>query len=155
MRLFYNYLCSLLIAFHVTEPHATQCCTDDGQLLDADTLHDQCYPIIIPYNDPVYSKANIRCLNFVRSTTDLDRGCTPQYKPAEQVCYTWHLMVLFIHLLPHPRTPWTNVEERTVVSACENVEGRDCAQIQYESIIIIYIQPDMSIIPSIELVLRF
>ncbi|XP_017753112.1 PREDICTED: peroxidase [Eufriesea mexicana] len=77
-----------------SKPHATQCCTDDGQLLDTDLLHDQCYPIIIPYNDHAYSKANIRCLNFVRSTTDLDRGCTPRYKPAEQLTVVTHFLDL-------------------------------------------------------------
>lgn len=77
-----------------SKPHATQCCTDDGQLIDPSQLHGQCYAIIIPYNDPVYSKANVRCLNFVRSTTDLDRGCSAQLKPAEQLTVVTHFLDL-------------------------------------------------------------
>ncbi|CAK9801255.1 Pxd [Anthophora quadrimaculata] len=77
-----------------SKPHVTQCCTDDGQLVDPLLLHGHCYPIIIPYNDPTYSKANTRCLNFVRSTTDLDRGCSSQYKPAEQLSVVTHYLDL-------------------------------------------------------------
>ncbi|XP_043257437.1 peroxidase-like isoform X2 [Colletes gigas] len=77
-----------------SKPHATKCCTDDGQLVDEAMLHNLCYPILIPYNDPVYSKANTRCINFVRSTTDLDRGCSSQYKPAEQLTVVTHYMDL-------------------------------------------------------------
>lgn len=77
-----------------SKPHATKCCTDDGQLIDPLLLHGQCYPILIPYNDPVYTKANIRCHNFVRSTTDLDRGCSSQYKPAEQLTVVTHFLDL-------------------------------------------------------------
>ncbi|XP_076625246.1 peroxidase [Colletes latitarsis] len=77
-----------------SKPHATKCCTDDGQLVDQSQLHSQCYPILIPYNDPTYSKANTRCLNFVRGTTDLDRGCSSQYKPAEQLTVVTHYLDL-------------------------------------------------------------
>ncbi|XP_076294516.1 peroxidase [Lasioglossum baleicum] len=77
-----------------SKPHATQCCTPQGQLVDPLLLHGQCYPIIIPYDDYVYRKANIRCLNFVRSTTDLDRGCSSQYKPAEQLSVVTHYLDL-------------------------------------------------------------
>lgn len=67
-------------------PHSTQCCTPDGRLLDPLSSHSMCYPIVIPYNDPVYSKSNIQCMNFVRGITDLDRGCKLRYNPAaEQV----------------------------------------------------------------------
>ncbi|XP_033333210.2 peroxidase [Megalopta genalis] len=68
-----------------SKAHATQCCTPDGQLVDPLLSHGQCYPILIPFDDHVFSKANIRCMNFVRSTTDLDRGCSSEYKPAEQL----------------------------------------------------------------------
>ncbi|XP_026670938.1 peroxidase-like [Ceratina calcarata] len=78
-----------------SKPHATQCCTDDGQLVDQSLLDNQCYPILIPYNDPVYRKGSIRCLNFVRSTTDLDRGCASN-KPAEQLTVVTHFLDLSI-----------------------------------------------------------
>ncbi|XP_012238866.1 peroxidase isoform X2 [Bombus impatiens] len=77
-----------------SKPHTTQCCTEDGQLVDPLLLHGQCYPIIIPYDDSTYSKANIRCLNFVRSTTDLDRSCASRYKPAEQLTVVTHFLDL-------------------------------------------------------------
>ncbi|XP_029047314.2 peroxidase [Osmia bicornis bicornis] len=77
-----------------SKPHATQCCTDDGQLIHPSQSAEQCYPILIPYDDPVFSKANIRCLNFVRSTTDLDHGCSSHSKPAEQLTIVTHFMDL-------------------------------------------------------------
>ncbi|XP_012141532.2 peroxidase [Megachile rotundata] len=77
-----------------SKPHATSCCTSDGQVIDPSLVSNMCYPMIIPYEDPVFSKANIRCLNFVRSTTDLDRGCSSQSKPAEQLNTVTHLLDL-------------------------------------------------------------
>ncbi|XP_031834050.1 peroxidase isoform X2 [Nomia melanderi] len=87
-----------------SKPHATKCCTDDGQLVDPQLLHGTCYPILIPYNDPTFSKANIRCLNFVRSTTDLDRGCSSQYKPAEQLNVVTHFLDLSLVYGSNDRT---------------------------------------------------
>ncbi|XP_053983301.1 peroxidase-like isoform X1 [Hylaeus volcanicus] len=77
-----------------SKPHATKCCTDDGQLLESSQFNSQCFPILIPYNDPVYRRTNTRCFNFVRSTTDLDRGCSSQYKPAQQLNTVTHLLDL-------------------------------------------------------------
>ncbi|XP_043797588.1 peroxidase isoform X1 [Apis laboriosa] len=78
-----------------SKPHKTKCCTDDGQLFkDPSLLHRTCYPMLIPFNDPIYSKSNIRCLNFVRSTTDLDHGCSDRFKPAEQLNVVTHFLDL-------------------------------------------------------------
>ncbi|KAK9306660.1 hypothetical protein QLX08_002738 [Tetragonisca angustula] len=76
--------------------HATQCCTNDGQVIEQMLSRDSCYPIITPYDDPVYSKANIRCLNFVRSATDLDNGYSNQFsfRPAEQLNDVTHFLDL-------------------------------------------------------------
>nr|XP_050848620.1 peroxidase-like [Vespula vulgaris]XP_050848621.1 peroxidase-like [Vespula vulgaris]XP_050848622.1 peroxidase-like [Vespula vulgaris]XP_050848623.1 peroxidase-like [Vespula vulgaris] len=80
-----------------SNPHSTQCCTPDGHLLDTLSHDSKCYPIVIPYNDPVYSKSNIQCVNFVRSITDLDRGCKLRYSPAaEQLTVVTHYLDLSI-----------------------------------------------------------
>ncbi|KAG9434627.1 peroxidase [Apis mellifera carnica] len=80
-----------------SKPHKTKCCTNDGQLVrDPSLLHRTCYPILIPFNDPVYGKTNTRCLNFVRSTTDLDHGCSDRFKPAEQMNVVTHFLDLSI-----------------------------------------------------------
>ncbi|CAL7938615.1 unnamed protein product [Xylocopa violacea] len=79
-----------------SKPHMTQCCTRDGQLIDPLLLDSQCYPIIVPIDDPVFSKSNIRCFNFVRGTTDIDRGCSSGYKPAEQLTSVTHFLDLSV-----------------------------------------------------------
>lgn len=94
----------IFLIFHATAPHATQCCTSDGQVIEQ-MLSRDCYPIITPYDDPVYSKADIRCLNFVRSATDLDNDYTFSFKPAEQVWgflrfNAFKLRRLFVTILP-------------------------------------------------------
>ncbi|XP_044731417.1 peroxidase [Chrysoperla carnea] len=63
--------------------HPINCCTDDGQLLPRSALHNQCYPIIIPANDPVFTDR--QCNNFVRTITDLSRGCLSEIRQAEQL----------------------------------------------------------------------
>uniref|UniRef100_A0A8D8RDW0 Peroxidase n=1 Tax=Cacopsylla melanoneura TaxID=428564 RepID=A0A8D8RDW0_9HEMI len=71
--------------------YSANCCTDDGQINTADT-NPHCFPIIMPDDDPVYSKFNQVCMNFVRSTTDIDQGCNPGYTPAEQMIIVTHWM---------------------------------------------------------------
>nr|UCR61002.1 peroxidase [Aphelinus asychis] len=68
-----------------SKAHATQCCSDGGQLIEEALSSPLCFPILIPPNDPVYTYERQQCRNFVRSTTDLDRGCTSRYQPAEQL----------------------------------------------------------------------
>lgn len=81
----------------IAESHSTQCCTSDGQVAPDFTTMPRCFPILIPENDPVYNGSSVQCLNFVRSTTDLDRGCSSSYKSytAEQVSHL-HLVHLFM-----------------------------------------------------------
>lgn len=71
--------------FHV-EKHKTQCCTDDGKLLQP-SPHKTCFPILIPPNDPAHSQTNVECTNFVRTLTDKDIRCfdTVEQNPAEQM----------------------------------------------------------------------
>lgn len=69
--------------FYFAERHSTRCCDDNGRLLSNNNPH--CFSIIIPEDDPVFSKYNRMCMNFVRSTTDIDSGCNPGTQPAEQV----------------------------------------------------------------------
>lgn len=67
-----------------TERHSIRCCDDKGRLL-SNNPDVHCFPITIPEDDPVFSKFNRECMNFVRSTTDQETGCNPGNKPAEQV----------------------------------------------------------------------
>lgn len=71
-------------AISLTERHSIRCCDDKGRLL-SNNPDVHCFPITIPEDDPVFSKFNRECMNFVRSTTDQETGCNPGNKPAEQV----------------------------------------------------------------------
>ncbi|XP_043490799.1 peroxidase-like [Polistes fuscatus] len=78
-----------------SHPHSIQCCTNDGYLIHKGIADPRCYPIIIPYNDP-YIKS-LECMSFVRSITDLDRGCNLRNKPAvEQLTSVTHYLDLSI-----------------------------------------------------------
>jgi hypothetical protein len=69
-----------------SEPHKNQCCSDDGRLqIPAHQAPASCYPITLPEDDPVYSKFGQMCMNFIRSTTDVESGCSPANQPHEQV----------------------------------------------------------------------
>lgn len=92
-----THLCRVIAA-----PHTTRCCTFDGQIVPGMEKLAGCYPMLISPQDPVYSKFSVECLNFVRSTTDQDRGCSSPHTPAQQVALarecsnrdrrrTWHL----------------------------------------------------------------
>jgi hypothetical protein len=62
------------------------CCRQDLRLeLPHDTRNPACFPIEIPDHDPVFSKAGIRCMEFVRTTNDVSQGCNSGNKAAEQV----------------------------------------------------------------------
>ncbi|XP_014475655.1 PREDICTED: peroxidase-like [Dinoponera quadriceps] len=74
--------------------HSTRCCTFDGQITWEAAANPRCFPMLITQEDPVYSKSSIRCLNFVRSTTDLDRGCSSPYMPAQQLNTVTHYLDL-------------------------------------------------------------
>lgn len=71
------------------EPHSTQCCSPEGQLLENANIPEHCFPIVIPKGDPLLTKYNINCMNFVRTITDRDRNCVGGQKPAEQVHYSY------------------------------------------------------------------
>ncbi|KAL6265623.1 hypothetical protein P5V15_002417 [Pogonomyrmex californicus] len=77
-----------------SKSHNTRCCTFDGQLPSDVSTNPRCFPILIPEHDPVYSGTSIECMNFVRSTTDLDRGCSLPYVPAEQLNTVTHYLDL-------------------------------------------------------------
>lgn len=73
--------------------HSIQCCSPDGRLrIPPEYANSYCFPIIIPEDDPVYAKFNQMCMNFVRSTTDLDAGCSTGIHPAEQLVTVTHWM---------------------------------------------------------------
>ncbi|XP_011136247.1 peroxidase isoform X1 [Harpegnathos saltator] len=74
--------------------HSIRCCTFDGQVVPHQATLPRCYPILIAEGDPVYSSSSVRCLNFVRSTTDLDRGCSSPRMPAQQLNTVTHYLDL-------------------------------------------------------------
>lgn len=69
-----------------TDKDQLTCCDDNGQLAPDATTNPQCAPILIPPNDPIHAPQRTQCMNFVRTTTTRDRGCTPPAAPAEPVC---------------------------------------------------------------------
>ncbi|RLU23752.1 hypothetical protein DMN91_003958 [Ooceraea biroi] len=79
-----------------SKSHQTRCCTFNGQITPEATTSPLCFPILIPRDDPVYSRSSVQCLNFVRSMTDLDRGCSSPHKPAEQLNTVTHYLDLSI-----------------------------------------------------------
>ncbi|KAF7273355.1 hypothetical protein GWI33_013942 [Rhynchophorus ferrugineus] len=76
---------SMIVGSTQTQPHATRCCSPNGQLLELANSPEHCFPIVIPVDDPAYSQQNVRCMNFVRTITDRDRNCISRNQPAEQV----------------------------------------------------------------------
>uniref|UniRef100_A0AB38ZET2 Venom peroxidase 1 n=1 Tax=Oncocephalus sp. TaxID=2944721 RepID=A0AB38ZET2_9HEMI len=68
---------------------SSQCCSPDGTLFTSrGVAPPACFPIEIPADDPFYSKFGQRCMNFMRTTTNADRGCAPvhnQHQPREQL----------------------------------------------------------------------
>lgn len=77
-----------------TKPLANHCCSPDGRLqIPHEYAPAQCFPIEIPADDPLYSKYGQMCMNFMRSTTDVDRGCVPPHvQPHEQIVVVSHWM---------------------------------------------------------------
>lgn len=67
--------------------HSTRCCTDDGKTMAAGTMHQTCFPILVPKNDPAHSQTQTECMNFVRTLTDRDNNClgSSELRPAEQL----------------------------------------------------------------------
>ncbi|XP_046682531.1 peroxidase-like [Homalodisca vitripennis] len=73
--------------------HSIQCCSPDGQIrVPEEYASPLCFPILIPQDDPVYSRYHQMCMNFVRSTTYLDTGCGSPHEPAEQLVAVTHYM---------------------------------------------------------------
>ncbi|KAJ8926640.1 hypothetical protein NQ314_020974, partial [Rhamnusium bicolor] len=42
------------------EPHQTRCCSDEGQFLELASIPEHCFPIVIPDNDIVHARNNIK-----------------------------------------------------------------------------------------------
>ncbi|XP_021196179.3 peroxidase isoform X3 [Helicoverpa armigera] len=82
-----------LTAGVVQSPFATEaenkelvtCCDDNGRLTPDVTTNPVCAPLLIPPNDPVHGPQGTQCMNFVRTGTTRDRGCTSPNAPAEPI----------------------------------------------------------------------
>lgn len=61
------------------------CCDDNGRLAFDASSNPVCAPILIPQNDPIHGSQGTQCMNFVRTGTTRDRGCTAPNAPAEPV----------------------------------------------------------------------
>ncbi|CAG4970324.1 unnamed protein product [Parnassius apollo] len=61
------------------------CCDDNGQLAPDAASNPSCAPILIPPNDVIHSPQGTQCMNFVRTTSTRDRGCTPRNIPAQPI----------------------------------------------------------------------
>ncbi|KAG7203773.1 hypothetical protein KM043_013795 [Ampulex compressa] len=62
-----------------SKAHEIRCCTDNGRHLSTRNWNERCYPIMIPKNDSVYTPEGIVCQSFVRTLTDIGRGCGSVY----------------------------------------------------------------------------
>ncbi|XP_034949821.1 peroxidase-like isoform X2 [Chelonus insularis] len=67
-----------------------RCCETNGNNLSPRYIHPDCAAISIPDDDPVYSKHNIRCMNYVRSLSALKVDCT--FGPIEQMNQATHFL---------------------------------------------------------------
>ncbi|XP_023933907.2 peroxidase isoform X2 [Bicyclus anynana] len=74
---------SLTAGIAQSHKDTVSCCDDNGQLSRDAASNPLCAPIIIPPTDAVHSQVGTQCMNFVRTGTTRDRGCTPPFAPAE------------------------------------------------------------------------
>ncbi|XP_068625536.1 peroxidase [Battus philenor] len=74
---------SLTAGVAQTHKDLLTCCDDNGQLAPDASFNPTCAPILIPPTDVVHGPQGTQCMNFVRTTTTRDRGCTSPNAPAE------------------------------------------------------------------------
>lgn len=72
------------------------CCDNNGQLASDVTTNPVCAPILVPPNDPIHAPLGTQCLNFVRSGSTRDRGCTYPSAPAQPITVVTAFMDLSI-----------------------------------------------------------
>ncbi|XKL59209.1 hypothetical protein PGB90_000225 [Kerria lacca] len=60
-----------------------QCCADKNHV--AQNSNPRCNPLIIPKDDVFYSRFDVTCIGITRTITDIDTGCNPGNRPAEQL----------------------------------------------------------------------
>ncbi|XP_033218454.1 peroxidase-like [Belonocnema kinseyi] len=74
---------------------ANQCCSIERKL-DKDYLKKPlCYPFLIPKDDPDYKNSGVECIErFIRTTTDLDRGCSIRKGAVTQLALITHTLDL-------------------------------------------------------------
>ena len=94
---FYLILINYSFTYITGNGDASQWCTDDGQLLEnIEIRHPACLPIVIPKDDPFFSKLGRRCMNFVRTTPAPRLDC--KFGHAEQVIKDSNSFKDFLHL---------------------------------------------------------
>ncbi|XP_074029020.1 peroxidase [Leptinotarsa decemlineata] len=87
---------SMIAGSTQAQPHQTQCCSPQGQLLQFANIPEHCFPLVLPDHDPAHSQTNARCMNFVRTITNRDRNCVGGSQPAEQLTAVNHFLDLSI-----------------------------------------------------------
>ncbi|XP_068623470.1 peroxidase-like [Battus philenor] len=66
----------------VTNHSKPTCCDNNGHLTPDAATHPLCHPILIPEDDPVHTPEGKECMNFVRTSSTKDIGCTGLTEPA-------------------------------------------------------------------------
>ncbi|KPJ19441.1 Peroxidase [Papilio machaon] len=74
---------SLTAGVAQTHKDLLTCCDDNGRLAPDAAFNPTCAPILIPPTDAIHAPQGTQCMNFVRTTTTRDRGCTAPNAPAE------------------------------------------------------------------------
>lgn len=52
-----------------------ECCDKESASLQPRYIHDSCYPLKVPSDDPNYKKFYVTCLNYVRSALAVNEQC--------------------------------------------------------------------------------
>ncbi|CAK1579400.1 unnamed protein product [Parnassius mnemosyne] len=73
---------SLTAGVAQTHKDLLTCCDDNGRLTPEASSNPMCATMLIPPNDIIHSLQGTQCMNFVRTISSRDRGCTARNAPA-------------------------------------------------------------------------
>ncbi|XKL59210.1 hypothetical protein PGB90_000226 [Kerria lacca] len=81
---------SLAMGTTPSETAFIRCCDENFHILPY--TNPRCIPLIFPKDDEFYSNFDVTCLDLIRTITDIDTGCNPGNRPAEQLVAVTHWM---------------------------------------------------------------